>query len=319
MSRPMKKGLEYFPMDVDMFQDIKVRKLIKSKGGGAIAVYTSLLCIIYRNGYYIEFDDDDLFFLVSEKCGLDEEYIESVIEYCVTVGLFSKEMYDEKVLTSKAIQERYRNICAQAKRKSTITKYCLVELVEEEKKIVRKDEKKYTDESENDSDNSTNNSEETTITSEEICNSSEQTLFGSEFMQQSKVKESKVNIRKENKTKEKNDLHGGKKTLEERQKDFYDSIKPFVDMYGREMLRNFFNYWSELDRKTQTKMRFELQETWEIGKRLATWNSKNYGSTGNRCGDSASPTVGNAQQKRRDEFTDYIGGILNSEDVRKQK
>ena len=39
------------------------------------------------------------------------------------------------------------------------------------------------------------------------------------------------------------------------------------------MLRAFYNYWTELN-KSATKMRYELQQTFEIGKRLATWAGK---------------------------------------------
>ena len=39
------------------------------------------------------------------------------------------------------------------------------------------------------------------------------------------------------------------------------------------MIRAFFDYWSELN-KSCTKMRFELEKTWELPKRLATWASR---------------------------------------------
>ena len=55
MGRLAKKGLEYFPMDIDMFQDIRIRKLIKYQGGAAVSVYTLLLCLIYKDGYYMLF------------------------------------------------------------------------------------------------------------------------------------------------------------------------------------------------------------------------------------------------------------------------
>ena len=58
MARTRRYGLEYFPMDTDMFTDIKIRKLIKFQGGKVIAVYTLLLCTIYRNGYYILWDEE---------------------------------------------------------------------------------------------------------------------------------------------------------------------------------------------------------------------------------------------------------------------
>ena len=43
MARTFKKGLDYFPLDIDIFNDLKIRKLIKYQGGKAITVY-ALLC-----------------------------------------------------------------------------------------------------------------------------------------------------------------------------------------------------------------------------------------------------------------------------------
>ena len=54
---------------------------------------------------------------------------------------------------------------------------------------------------------------------------------------------------------------------------FYKSLVPYVERYGRDMVRNFFDYWSEMN-KSETKMRFEQQTTWEVGKRLATWEKR---------------------------------------------
>lgn len=51
---------------------------------------------------------------------------------------------------------------------------------------------------------------------------------------------------------------------------FYETLIPFLEKYGKDMLRAFFNYWSEWN-QSQTKMRFELKETWQIEKRLSTW------------------------------------------------
>ena len=126
MGRKIKRGLEYFPMNVDIASDIKIRKLIKYNKGQAFTVYSLLLCYIYKNGYYTEWDDD-LPFILSELCGFDEEYIKSVIEYCVSIELFDKGVYENnKVLTSRSIQERYSNICKQGGRKNPITEYNLI-------------------------------------------------------------------------------------------------------------------------------------------------------------------------------------------------
>ena len=66
-------------------------------------------------------------------------------------------------------------------------------------------------------------------------------------------------------------------TLEKRKSDFYQSIVPFTDQYDREMLNDFYQYWTELD-KRRRHMRFEMQKTWETGKRLSTWSRKQYRS-----------------------------------------
>lgn len=68
---------------------------------------------------------------------------------------------------------------------------------------------------------------------------------------------------------------GGKKdaaaaATNDRKKVFHDSLVPYVATYGREMIRDFYAYWAELNR-SGTKMRYELQPTWELGLRLSAW------------------------------------------------
>lgn len=126
MARKPKKGLTYFPMDIDIFQDIKIRKLIKYQGGKAISVYAYLLCSIYKDGYYMRWDHE-LPFIVSEVTGYDEAYIHEVIKSCLNIGLFSKELYDaEKILTSKGIQERFVLVMKNLNRVSEISEFNLI-------------------------------------------------------------------------------------------------------------------------------------------------------------------------------------------------
>ena len=69
--------------------------------------------------------------------------------------------------------------------------------------------------------------------------------------------------------------------LEKRNKSFYDSLVPFVDAYGKELIRAFFDYWTEPN-KSKTKMRFELEKTWDVKRRLNTWASRDkFKSNGN--------------------------------------
>lgn len=74
-----------------------------------------------------------------------------------------------------------------------------------------------------------------------------------------------------------------------RKQRFYDSLIPYVEKYGAAMIREFFDYWSEMN-KSCTKMRYEQQPTWETDRRLATWasrdkNFKKNGNTTNRATD----------------------------------
>jgi hypothetical protein len=187
--RKAKRSLDYFPVDVDMMADIKIRKLTRRHTGKAVAVYVTMLCMIYRNGYYLR-DDDDLPFLISEVLpGYTEDYIKEVISSCLDIGLFNKRIYsEENVFSSEGIQIRYREICSQMKRKGVIEEYNLLspqEISSEENAI---------------------SSEEIPISSEENSISSEEKpissgMFGknSEFVPQKKGKEKKINkeIKKE--------------------------------------------------------------------------------------------------------------------------
>lgn len=56
---------------------------------------------------------------------------------------------------------------------------------------------------------------------------------------------------------------------------FIKAMEPYSEKYDRQMLNDFYRYWTELNR-SHTKMRFEMQKTWETGKRLATWLRKSY-------------------------------------------
>lgn len=68
-----------------------------------------------------------------------------------------------------------------------------------------------------------------------------------------------------------------KELLFVRKTKFYDSLTEFVPTYGKQLIREFFDYWTEPN-KSETKMKFELQKTWSLPHRLNTWarNDKNF-------------------------------------------
>jgi len=63
------------------------------------------------------------------------------------------------------------------------------------------------------------------------------------------------------------------KSIEERQNDFVQLMKPLTKDYSRRMLNEFFSHWTERS-PTHKKMRFEKEKSFDISKRLITWSKR---------------------------------------------
>ena len=59
-----------------------------------------------------------------------------------------------------------------------------------------------------------------------------------------------------------------KKGIEDRRKDFAESLRPHLLKYGADMLNKFYRYWGAND---GLKIKFETQKTWNLEQRLTTW------------------------------------------------
>ena len=189
MGRKKKIGLTWFRMDVDIFQDIKVRKLIRRQGGKAFTVYALLLGDIYRNGYYMRWDTE-LPFIISEQTGYDEVYIQEVIKSCLSLGLFSEKLFNtEGILTSRGIQTRYLDALNYMKRKAEIEEYSLLSDEDYDENSVQKTSENMPI--------SPKKSEDTGISSEEKAISSEEMAISSEESTQREKREKKEKTKKE--------------------------------------------------------------------------------------------------------------------------
>ena len=95
---------------------------------------------------------------------------------------------------------------------------------------------------------------------------------------QDKDKDKVKNKKKENKV----EFHGildiktDDNRLEIRRIKFINELnKEFHTKYTKELRRAFFDYWTEPN-KSKTKMRFELEKTWDTGRRLARWANNSF-------------------------------------------
>ena len=88
----------------------------------------------------------------------------------------------------------------------------------------------------------------------------------------------KVNKKKENKVElhEILDLKTDDNRLEIRRIKFINELnKEFHTKYTKELRKAFFEYWTEPN-KSKTKMRFELEKTWDTGRRLSRWANNSF-------------------------------------------
>lgn len=169
MARPLKQGVEYFPLDVHL--DNKFKFIEIKFGLEGFAVVVKMLQQIYAQGYWMSWGEDEMTLFSSEN-KLDFDRLSSITDECIKRDIFNKEIYEmHGVLTSRGIQSRYKEIVRRRKEVNVVEEYLLIDNLERVNDVINPSEGKRDD------DKST----------------------------QSKVKESKVNKTKEKKSKGSND------------------------------------------------------------------------------------------------------------------
>lgn len=110
MARPIKDGVDYFPLDTDLFVDDKVRLLRSEFGARGMYLLIYLLSEIYgKEGYYIRWDKNRCL-LVSDgaACGCSPEFVDEFVRGCIRCSFFDERVASMfGVLTSPGIQRRY--------------------------------------------------------------------------------------------------------------------------------------------------------------------------------------------------------------------
>ena len=108
MARPIKKGLDYFPFDVDFFEDEKLEAISGEFGSKGELATIRLLCAVYKNGYFAVWSELLKMKLVKQLREVSPDLLEQIVNRLVNWGFFDKSLFDSaKVLTSIGIQKRY--------------------------------------------------------------------------------------------------------------------------------------------------------------------------------------------------------------------
>lgn len=130
MARPLKQGLNYFPLDVDIDQDDKTQLVEAIHGNTGFYVLIKLLMKIYKEGYYYPWTESEQL-LFSKRVNVDINTTQAIINDCIKYGVFSSKMHNEhQILTSKGIQDRFFEACKRRKSIDIIKEYLLSDVSE---------------------------------------------------------------------------------------------------------------------------------------------------------------------------------------------
>ena len=136
MARPKKYSLTYFPWDVGALADEKLLTARKRFGYLATMVYLALLDLIYGDkGYYLRYDEESqenvLWTLttgvLAGKYQPEPETVAQVIDQLAASGLFSGDLYQRGILTSKRIQATYYRTTLDRKALPIVWEYWILE------------------------------------------------------------------------------------------------------------------------------------------------------------------------------------------------
>lgn len=106
MARPIKNGVDYFPLDT--FLDTKFQLIEAEFGLTGFAIIVKLFQKIYgEQGYYCEWTNE-VALLFSRKVCEGCNVVSEIVSAAIKRGIFDKDLYEKyQILTSKGIQERY--------------------------------------------------------------------------------------------------------------------------------------------------------------------------------------------------------------------
>ena len=136
MPRPIKQGLDYFPIDVDFFQNKKIKNLRRDKGELGLITYLNILCKIYRNGYFFSFDDlrelsmDIAEEITNEQLRAKSSRITEIINYLIEHGILDVGLFEQGIISGESMQEQYVLATKAAKRKPKMDVHLLVDVSE---------------------------------------------------------------------------------------------------------------------------------------------------------------------------------------------
>jgi len=123
MARANKQGIEYFPLNVKL--DNKFKFLQAKHGLEGFAVAIKLLQLVYSEGYWANFGEDEMFMFASNN-KIDNDHFRKILDTCLDKDIFSDDLFKKyHILTSHGIQKQYKEVVKRRKDVEIVDDYLL--------------------------------------------------------------------------------------------------------------------------------------------------------------------------------------------------
>ncbi len=128
MVRPLKTGLDYFPLDIDIMEEPSVGFVDAKYGLQAFGLLVRLLMRIYRNGYFLPWNERELVLFATKDIGLDIELTKTIVTSYIEEGFFNADLYTRfGIITSRGVQKRYLRACDRRSKVAIYQEYFLLD------------------------------------------------------------------------------------------------------------------------------------------------------------------------------------------------
>jgi hypothetical protein len=135
MARPLKSGVDYFPLDVKMDDEIELLESDHNIVGFGVLI--KLYQRIYAHNYWLKWDKKEVS-VFSNRVNVDKNEVIAIINTCLEWDILNKELFDEySILTSNGIQKRFFEIVKRRTSLEIVNEFLLMKVpVRERQKIV---------------------------------------------------------------------------------------------------------------------------------------------------------------------------------------
>ena len=126
-------GINYFPVGVNFMEENAMEVIEAKYGIKGSAIVLKLMCKIYKEGYYIRWDEEQCL-IFANKAGreVQAEEVQGIIEILFTKGILDRNSYQENgILTSESIQKVWMEATKRRKRELSELPYLKVKLEKE--------------------------------------------------------------------------------------------------------------------------------------------------------------------------------------------